>query len=117
MRQMQYFIKIIVTALLVVGISEAGKRNQYAGAVLASLPITSILALTWFFYETGSKEKTAQLSGDIMLMVLPSLAFFICLPILLKKDWSYPAALAASSGVTFGCYVMFFKILSVFRPG
>ncbi len=114
---MQYFIKIIVTALLVVGISEAGKRNQFAGAVLASLPITSILALTWFFYETGSKEKTAQLAGNITLMVLPSLAFFISLPILLKKDWSYPAALAASSGATFGCYVMFFKIISVFRPG
>ena len=112
---MQYVIKIIVTALLVVGISEAAKRNQYAGAILASLPITSILALTWLFYETGSKEQTAQLANNIMMMVLPSLAFFISLAILLKKDLSYPAALGISSGVTFVSYILFFKILGALK--
>ncbi|PKL45975.1 MAG: hypothetical protein CVV42_18115 [Candidatus Riflebacteria bacterium HGW-Riflebacteria-2] len=113
---MQYAIKIIITVLLVVGISEAGKRNHYAGAILASLPLTSILALTWLYYETGSKEKTAQLTSDITYMVLPSLTFFITLPILLKRDFSYPLALLISSSVTFVCYVLFLKILSVFRP-
>ncbi|MBU1108226.1 MAG: DUF3147 family protein [Candidatus Riflebacteria bacterium] len=112
---MQYFIKIVITVLLVVGISEASKRNQYAGAILASLPITSILAISWFYYETGSKEQTAQLTSSIMLMVLPSLAFFAVLPYLLKKELSFPAALGISSAATFVSYVGFFKILSIFK--
>ena len=112
---MQYIVKIIITALLVVGISEASKRNQYAGAILASLPVTSILAISWFYYETGSKEQTAQLTTSIMFMLPPSLAFFVVLPWLLKREISFATAIGISSAATFACYAAFFKILGAFK--
>ncbi|PKL42742.1 MAG: hypothetical protein CVV41_11955 [Candidatus Riflebacteria bacterium HGW-Riflebacteria-1] len=112
---MQYLIKIVITALLVVGISEASKRNQYAGAILASLPVTSILAISWFYYETASKEQTAALSTSIMWMVVPSLAFFIALPLLLRRDFSFLSALGISSAVTFASYAVFFKIIGALK--
>ncbi|HAE40388.1 MAG TPA: hypothetical protein DCG57_17415 [Candidatus Riflebacteria bacterium] len=112
---MQYIIKIIVTALVVVGISEASKRNQYAGAVLAALPITSILAISWFYYETASKEQTIQLTTSIMWMVIPSFTFFVALPLLLKRDFSYLSALGISSAMTFASYVVFFKFIGALK--
>ncbi len=112
---MQYIIKILVTTLLVILISESAKRNQTAGAILASLPATSIIALTWFYYETGSKEQTAGLATEIFIMVVPSLAFFVVLPLMLKRDFSYGAALAGSSTLTAICYFVFIKFANLFR--
>ncbi len=112
---MQYLIKILVTTLMVILISEGAKRNQTAGAILASLPTTSIIALTWYYYETGSKAQTASLAYEIFIMVVPSLAFFIALPLLLKRDFSYPTALIGSSAVTAMCYFAFIKFANMFR--
>ncbi len=112
---MQYFIKILVTTVLVILISEVAKRNQSAGALLASIPTTSIIALTWYYYETGSKTQTAALASDIFLMVVPSLAFFVVLPLMLRRDFSYSMSLAGSSAVTATCYFAFLKLASLIR--
>ncbi|HNS10082.1 MAG TPA: DUF3147 family protein [Candidatus Ozemobacteraceae bacterium] len=112
---MQYFVKILVTTLLVIFISEAAKRNQAVGAILASLPVTSILAISWFYYETGNKAQTASLTTDIFLMVVPSLAFFIALPMLLRRDYSYTVAIGCSSGITAVFYFIFIKLANLVR--
>lgn len=112
---MQYFIKILVTTIIVILISEAAKRNQLAGAILASLPTTSIIALTWYYYETGSKAQTAGLAYDIFLMVIPSLAFFVAFPLLLKRDFSYWSSLGISSTITAVCYFAFIRLTSLIR--
>ncbi|MDD3146758.1 MAG: DUF3147 family protein [Candidatus Riflebacteria bacterium] len=112
---MQYFVKILLTTILVIIISEGAKRNQTAGAILASLPVTSILALAWFYHETGSKERTAALASDISIMVLPSLAFFLALPLMLRRDFSFPVAVIGSSTITAVCYAAIFKVATIFR--
>ena len=68
-----YLAKVAITALLVVAISEIAKRSSLMGALLASLPLTSILAFIWLYLETGSGEKVAALSASILWLVLPSL--------------------------------------------
>ena len=73
----QYLIKIIVTAVLVVLISEAAKRWTLLGAIIASLPLTSILAMVWLYLDTKNVEKVATLSWGIFWVVIPSLAFFV----------------------------------------
>lgn len=112
---MQYLVKIIITTILVIAISEAAKRNQAAGAILASLPTTSIIALAWFFHETRDKIATASLASDIFFMVVPSLAFFIAFPLLLRRDFSFSVSLLSSSVLTAGCYFAFIKIANLFR--
>ena len=68
----QYGLKILVTAVLVVVIAETAKRWSLAGAILASLPVTSILAMVWLYWDTGDVEKVSQLSYSIFWVVAPS---------------------------------------------
>jgi hypothetical protein len=45
---MLYYLSIIViTALLIVLISEISKRNTLIGSILASIPLVSVLAVIW----------------------------------------------------------------------
>ena len=43
--------KYLITAALVVAISEMAKRTEKIGALLASLPLATILALIWLYVE------------------------------------------------------------------
>jgi len=101
---MRFVLKVIVTALVVAGVSELAKRSTAMGAVLASLPLTSILALIWIYWDTGDVVKISQLSHGIFWAVFPSLLFFAILPVLLKKGMSFPVALILSSAIMSAAY-------------
>ncbi len=91
---MYFLLKVGLTALMVAGISELGKRFSLWAAILASLPLTSILAMIWIYSENKDVAKISELSYGIFWMVIPSLIFFIVLPLFIK--WGirfYPALL------------------------
>jgi hypothetical protein len=111
---MQYIIKIIITALLVTGISELGKRFSAFGAILASLPLTSVLAFIWLYRDTKDNQKVIGLSYGIFWMVLPSLLFFIVLPFLLKKGIGFGWAMASSCIIMAIFYTLYIFILGKF---
>lgn len=96
-------------------ISELGRRSSLAGALLASLPLTSILALVWLYHDTQNLEKVAQLSNGIALIVLPSLVFFLSLSFLITKfQWTfYPALFASVLGMAL-TYQAYLWVLSHF---
>ncbi len=108
----QYAIKILITSILVIAISEAAKRWTLLGAVIASLPLTSILAMVWLYIDTGSIEKVNSLSHGIFWVVLPSLLFFFLFPLFTKFGWSFWTCLAASSSGTALAYLGYIGILS-----
>ena len=81
----RYIIKILVSAVLITIVSEVSKKTGYLGGFIASLPITSMLALFWLYNDTKNSDKVAELSIGILLFVIPSMVFFIVLPILLKR--------------------------------
>lgn len=101
-----YTIKILLSAFIIVAVSEIAKRSSTLGALLASLPLTSLLAFVWLYLDTGEVEKVASLSADIFWLVLPSLALFLVLPLLLKMGWGFWLSLAASACVTAVCYAL-----------
>ena len=80
----QYLIKVALTAGLIVAVSEVSKRNTLFGGLLASLPLVSLLAMIWLYFDTRDATKVAALSTNIFWLVLPSLVFFLALPPLLK---------------------------------
>lgn len=88
--------KTIVTALVVVAISELSRRYSLIAAALASLPLVSILAFIWIYVEEKSPAKLIGLSQEIFWLVLPSLAFFLIFPGLLKLSWSFWPAMLVS---------------------
>lgn len=104
-------VKFIVTAALVVAIAELAKRSTFLAAILASIPLTSVLAMIWLYVDTGDAEKVAQLAGGIFWLVLPSLALFIALPILLHAGWPFGLSMLASMAFTVACYFLMIAIL------
>lgn len=106
-----YIAKVAVTAILVVLIAEISKRSSFIGAVLASVPLTSVLAMLWLYIDTGDVGKVSALASSIFWLVLPSLALFIALPILLTKGLSFYPSLAVSIAITAFCYWLMIVIL------
>ncbi len=91
-----YLIKLVISAALIVIVSEVSKRYSLIGGLLASLPLVSYLAMIWLYADTRDAAKVSDLSWSIFWLVLPSLSFFIALPLLLKRLAFVPSLLLAT---------------------
>jgi hypothetical protein len=100
-----YVIKIAVTTIVVVAVSEIAKRNTVWAAVLASLPLTSLLAFVWLYLDTRDTERVAALAQGVLWLVLPSLVLFLILPLLLRSGWGFWISLLLSCAATAAAYL------------
>ena len=107
-------IKVLLTAVLVVATSEVAKRSTVFGGILASLPLTSLLAFIWLYGETGDTGKVASLSYSVFWYVLPSLVLFIVLPLLLACDVNFWLSLVIACAVTAAAYALTASLLARF---
>jgi len=108
---MHFLFKTLISALLIAAISEIAKRFTWFAATLASLPITSILAMIWLYYDTKDAQRVATLSYGVFWMVVPSLAFFLLLPLLLKH-MPFAIAMALGCGAMAGVYFLYAALLA-----
>ena len=108
-------LKTLIIALLVVAISEVSKRSTFVGAVLASLPLTSILAFLAIYVDRKDVVEVRELSYGIFYMVVPSLAFFLIFPTLLKLGLRFYPSLFAACVATAILYAGYVKTLAHFK--
>jgi hypothetical protein len=106
-----YILKIFVTAFVIVVISEIAKRHSGFAALVASLPLTSFLAMIWMHFDGVESAKIAELSGQIFWLVLPSLLLFLLLPLLLKQGFGFWLSLGLSVTTTITCYMSLLPLL------
>ena len=99
-----YLAKIAITATLIVVISEVAKRSTLVGAVLASIPLISVLAMFWLYIETKDTARVATLATSVFWLILPSLILFITLPFLLKQGMNFYPSITLSILATIVCY-------------
>lgn len=109
-----YAIKIIITTILIVVISEISKRSSFAGALLASIPLISVLAMFWLFIDTKDVNKVSELASSIFWLVLPSLVLFVSLPLLLKQGVHFYFSLSISITLTIVAYWLMLLVLEHF---
>jgi hypothetical protein len=109
-----YFCKVAVSALVIVAISEVAKRNSGFAALLASLPLTSLLAIIWLRVEGAESAQIVELSQQIFWLVLPSLLLFLLLPMLLKYGITFWVSLGLASSATILCYFLMISLLRRF---
>ena len=109
---MAFIIKVIVSAFLIISIAELGKRFSPLAAILASLPINSIIAIIWLYAETKDSQKIIDLSNGIFWAVLPSLLFFVLLPVFLKAGLKFPLALLSASLIMAAAYFVYVFVLN-----
>ena len=112
MRPMLYYaLKVFISALLIVGISEIAKRSSGLAALLAALPLTSLLAFVWLHLEATPPRDIADLSIQIFWLVIPSLLLFLLLPLMLRHGWNFWLSLALSMLATAGFYLTLLPLL------
>lgn len=107
-----YILKIVITTLIIVLISEIAKRSSFVGAILASLPLVSVLAMLWLYIDTKDILKVSELSSSIFWLVLPSLVLFVVLPLLLKQGINFYLSMSISIGVTVLVYWLMISALN-----
>ena len=107
-----YVTKIAITTILIVTISELAKRSSFLGAVLASIPLVSVLAIVWLYVDTKDIEKVSSLATSVFWLVLPSLVLFVTLPLLLNQGLHFYASISLSVGFTVGAYWLMVVILN-----
>ena len=107
----QFLIKTAITIVLVLVASTLSKRPGLLGALVAALPLTSLLVLGWLYAETRDAQRVAAMSMDIFWFVIGGLLFFPVLSYSLKAGW-HPwlcfllAGIAAFAGMSGAQYLL-----------
>lgn len=109
-----YIIKLVITTLLIVLISEIAKRSSLAGAMLAAIPLVSILAMIWMYIDTNDSSSAVEFSNSIVWLIVPSMTLFIAFPILIKKGVSFYPSLLISIVMTIVAYYSVIFVLEKF---
>ena len=98
--------KYLLTAAVVVVVSEVAKRSDKLGALIASLPLVTVLALIWLHLERQPADKLANHAAYTFWYVVPTLPMFLAFPWLLAR-LGFWWALAASVVMTATCFGLF----------
>lgn len=108
----QYLIKLLLTATVIVAATEAAKRNVLMGAIIGALPLVSLLAVTWLWHETGDTGKVADYLSLNLWLVIAALPLFIVTPALLRTGWTFLPAIGVGSLSALAGYGLMIWVLS-----
>ena len=109
-----YIVKLIVSAGIIVLISELSKKLPLLASLVASLPLVSVLGMIWMYGEKVEVEKIAAHSVGTFWYVLPSLPMFLVMPLMLRKGISFPISLGVGIALTGALYFTMTKVLAKF---
>lgn len=107
-------IKILISAILIALISEISKRSTFFGAILASIPLVSVMAMIWLYIDTNDSLQVVQLSKGIFWLVIPSLVLFITFPYFIRLQLSFYTALIAALCAMVVTYFITIAVLDKF---
>lgn len=103
----QFWLKAALTIAIVLVASALARRHGWVGALVASLPLTSLLVLAWLYSDTRDVHQVADLAMAIFWFVLGSLPFFVMLALGLRSGWPVGVALAAGfAGVSMSQWLL-----------
>jgi len=99
--------KILLTTAIIFAVAQLSQRDTLLAALLASIPLVSVLAMIWMNHDGASGEEIIIFSKHIVWLVLPSVLLFIVMPELIERGWSfYPALGGGLSATIIGYFVM-----------
>ena len=111
---MQYLmVKYLLTAGVVVLVSELAKRSDKLGGLVAALPLVTVLTLIWLYVEQQPVSKIANHAWYTFWYVIPTLPMFLAFPLLLPKIGFWPALLVSIT-ITAICFGLFALVVRRF---
>lgn len=105
-------IKALVSGAIIAIVSETAKRYPGWGALVASLPLVSILGMIWLWRDKPDIGNMSAHSSATFWYVLPSLPMFLAMPALWNRGWSFWTALALGCVLT----IMLYSLMTWLGP-
>lgn len=87
-------VKAALSGIIIMAVSEIARRYAALGALIASLPLISLLAIIWLWNDTADAERIAAHAEATFWYVLPTLPMFLVFPVLLPRIGFWPTLLA-----------------------
>lgn len=104
-------VKALLSGIIIAVVSEVARRSPGLGALIASLPLISILAMIWLWNDTSDAERIAAHAEATFWLVMPSMPMFLVLPMLLRHGTDFWISMAISCGLTVALYFVFVWML------
>ena len=97
-------LKAGLSGIIIAVVSEVARKYPGFGALIASLPLVSVLGMLWLWRDTGDPVRLADHAYATFWFVLPSLPMFLLIPMLLRRDVHFLPALASGCALTILLY-------------
>lgn len=94
-----------ISGLLIAAVSDVARRYPGAGALIASLPLISVMGMIWLWHDRPDAQNMAAHAEATFWFVLPSLPMFLLIPALLRHGVNFWVALALGCSLTMGLYL------------
>tara|TARA_R110002110_G_scaffold147129_2_gene337537 strand:+ start:244974 stop:245324 length:351 start_codon:yes stop_codon:yes gene_type:complete len=98
-------LKYLSTAAIIVLVSEIAKRSDKLAALVAALPLVTILVLFWMYFENQPQVKIANYAWYTFWYVIPTLPMFLLFPFILPKI-GFWYSIFSSIGLTLICFLV-----------
>ncbi|MFM2390843.1 MAG: hypothetical protein RLZZ437_2398 [Pseudomonadota bacterium] len=98
-------IKAAISGILIALASEVARRQPGIGALIASLPLVSVLGMIWLWRDTQDPIKLADHAQATLWFVAPSLPMFVLIPALLRRGMGFWPALMLGCTLTVMLYL------------
>jgi len=97
--------RALISGAMIVAIAEIGKRLPAMAALVASLPLVSVLGMILLWHARPDAENMAVHAEATFWYVLPSLPMFLLIPALLRHGVPFWASLVAGCALTVVLYL------------
>jgi hypothetical protein len=97
-------VKAGLSGMIIAVASEVARRYPGWGALVASLPLVSLLGIIWLWRDTNDPAKVADHAQATFWFVLPSLPMFLLVPIMLRRGIGFWPSILAGCAVTILLY-------------
>jgi len=91
-----FLVKVIVSALIIAGVSELAKKLPSLGGLIAAMPLTTLLALIWLYADTGDYQLAVDFTRSVLFAIIPTTIFFISALFLFKRGVPFVLVLLLS---------------------
>lgn len=110
-----FLLKSLISGVIIATVSEIARRNSAFAALVASLPLVSVLGMIWIWGESHDSQRIAVHAEATFWYVLPSLPMFLLMPALIRAGFGFWWSLGAGCVLTIGLYAL--MVFLIQRPG
>jgi hypothetical protein len=100
-----FWIRALLSGVMIAAVSTVARRYPAGGALIASLPLISVLGMIWLWHDRPDAANMAAHAEATFWYVLPSLPMFLLIPAMLRRGVDFWPALTAGCVLTIVAYL------------